>query len=216
MKSKSISRLEEKMQVLDPGTFRYQVLASAKDFKSSWIQLGQYLCSVYQDKRYKEWGYLTFEAYCGKEVGIRQATAVKLLKSYAFLEREEPSFLKEASNEDFRPTQIPSYEAVNTLRLAKDNQSVSKSDYASIREDVLEKAKEGKEVREKLRYVLKNIDDSRGTARRAPTDNDKAALAKRLVGGLSRAKADLIKLAFPKKVISQIDDLIEILSGYKT
>ena len=76
------------MGELDPQSFRYSVLEAARGFKSSWIDLGQLLYSVSKDKKYKDWGFLTFEAYCEKEVGIKQATAMKMLKSYYFLEKE--------------------------------------------------------------------------------------------------------------------------------
>ena len=94
------------MEGLEPGSFRYKVLDAAKGFKSSWIDLGQYLFSVYRDKSYREWGYLTFDAYCAKEIGIRQPTAMKLLKSYSFLEREEPSFLKREALDERQPNRI--------------------------------------------------------------------------------------------------------------
>src|SRR5258707_896036 len=112
-KTKSIQEIEERMQSLAPESVRYKVLDSARSFKSSWIALGQYLFTVYKDKLYKDWGYLTFEAYCGKEIGVRQATAVKLLKSYSFLEKEEPAFLRREALEERKPSQIPSYESVN-------------------------------------------------------------------------------------------------------
>src|SRR5487761_2441298 len=88
-KTKSIHNLEERMGHLEPESLRYQVLDAAKSFKSSWIQLGQFLFTVYKDKLYRDWAYQTFEAYCAKEIGIRQNTAIKLLKSYSFLEKEE-------------------------------------------------------------------------------------------------------------------------------
>ena len=81
---------------LEPGSFRYKVLDAARGFKSSWMELGQYLFTVYRDKLFKEWWYLTFEAYTAKEIGIKQPTAMKLLRSYSFLEKEEPVFLKKS------------------------------------------------------------------------------------------------------------------------
>ena len=85
MKTKSIDRLEEKMKGLDSESLRYHILESAKNFKSSWVNLGQGLYSVWKDKLYKEWGYSTFESFSAKELGIRKQTALKLLRSYYFL-----------------------------------------------------------------------------------------------------------------------------------
>ncbi len=144
------------METLEPGSLRYKVLDSARRFKSSWIELGQYLFSVYKDKLFKDWGYLTFEAYCSKEIGIKQVTAMKLLRSYSFLEHEEPSFLKRESFSERKPSQIPSVDSVNRLRLAKQNTRFSEDDYESLREEVLDQAKDDAEVKKKIQYILKN------------------------------------------------------------
>ena len=56
MKPKSIERIENQMLGLEEGSFRYQALACARDFKSSRIRLGQCLYTVYRDRRYKDRG----------------------------------------------------------------------------------------------------------------------------------------------------------------
>ena len=78
MKTKSLERLEEKMTGIEEGSIRYRVLQSAKNFKTSWIDLGQALYSVWKDKSYKGWGYMTFDAYSQKEIGIKKATAIAI------------------------------------------------------------------------------------------------------------------------------------------
>ena len=194
------------MEGLPPNSFRYKVLASAKNFKSSWIELGQYLFSVYKDKQFKEWGYLTFEAYCAKEIGIRQATAMKLLKSYAFLEREAPSFLKESSLEDKKPSHIPGYEAVNSLRLARENKNFPEKDYKDLRQDVLDHAKSEADVKKKVRYVLQiRLAES---SEQDPQER-KIYLMKRFLNGLVKVKSDFAEIGAPSKIIKQIDQLIE-------
>ena len=95
--TKSLEGISSKMESIDKESIRYRILNSAKNFKTSWIDLGQSLYSVWKDKLYKEWGYMTFEAYTAKEIGIKKPTAIKLLKSYYFLEREEPAYLRKDS-----------------------------------------------------------------------------------------------------------------------
>ncbi|MBI2094755.1 MAG: hypothetical protein HYT89_01130 [Candidatus Omnitrophica bacterium] len=206
-KPKSIHQLEERMEGLEPGSFRYKALDAARGFKSSWIELGQCLFSVYRDKSYREWGYLTFEAYCAKEIGIRQPTAVKLLKSYAFLEREEPAFLKREALEERQPSRIPGYESVNALRLAKDNKDLSPTDYEAIREEVLDHAKEDGEVKKKIRYILK------GGAKKSPgSDQEERALAiKGLRDGLERLKRRMAELGLPEKAVRKMEEILEII-----
>ena len=211
-KTKSIHQIEKRMEDLEPGSLRYKALDFARRFKSSWIELGQVLFSVYKDKLFKDWGYLTFEAYCSKEIGIKQTTAMKLLKSYSFLEHEEPSFLKPESFDDRKPSQIPSYESVNALRLAKQSDRLSEGDYESLREEVLDNAKEDVEVKKKIRYILKS---------NAPKDpieqkeDRKSQLMKRLVIGLSSSRNELKNLSCPEKILKKIDELVDLLSDFQ-
>ena len=209
-KTKSIHEIEERMGALDPGSFRYQVLDAAKRFKSSWIELGQHLFSVHKDKLFKDWGYLTFEAYCAKEIGTRQNTAVKLLKSYSFLEKEEPTFLKRETLDGRKPAHIPSYESVNALRLARQNDRVSEKEYQDLREEVLDEGREDAEVKKKLRYILKS---------RAPVKSEedrKTVVVKKLVSSLKTARDEMADLDFPRKLTKEIDALVEALLDFQS
>ena len=118
-------------------SLRSTILETAKDFKSSWITLGRYLYTVYQDKLYKEWGFREFETYCLKEVCIKMTTAQKMLRSYGFLEKEEPKFIKDNRYREEEPRRIPDYESVNVLRLAK-NRNLDEEDYDELKQKVLE------------------------------------------------------------------------------
>ncbi len=198
------------MGKLEPESFRYQVLGAAKSFKSSWIQLGQYLFTVYKDKLYRDWGHLTFEAYCAKEIGIRQATAVKLLKSYSFLEKEEPSFVREDAMEQRKPDRIPSFEAVNSLRLAHENEKISEDQYDDLRQDILEEGKEDAEVKKKIKYLLKA-----GDKKSASVTDDKNAQLKKLSLYLANYKNGISLLDIPPKVLKKLDELIEVLEDYQ-
>ena len=201
------------MESLDSGSFRYKVLDSARRFKSSWIDLGQYLFSVYKDKLFKDWGYLTFEVYCSKEIGIKQTTAMKLLKSYSFLEHEEPAFLKRQSLNDREPGRIPSVELVNALRLAKQSNRLSEDDYETIRGEVLDHVKEDAEVKKRIRYILK------AHAPKPSADEKetlKEALVKKFLSQLRTTRHEMGLLSFPAKTIQQIDDLVEVLENTQT
>ncbi len=211
-KTKSIHNLEERMSGLAPDSIRYKVLDSAKGFKSSWIELGQYLFMVYKDKLFRDWGYLTFEAYCSKEIGVRQVTAVKLLKSYSFLEKEEPQFLKRESMEERKPHQIPSLESVNALRLAKSNERLPEKDYQTIREDVLEKAREDADVKKKIRYILKSKGPKPSSAEEK--EERRTLVVKRLAQNLQSAKAEMTAFDAPQKLIKKIEELLELISDF--
>ena len=154
-KSKSLKSIEEKMENLDSGSLRYHILESAKNFKCSWIELGRSLYSVYKDKMYKEWGYVSFDVYVSRETGIRKQTAMKLLKSYYFLEKEEPQYLKNEYAASAEPAQLPSYESVNILRQAKNNKSLDEDDYANLKKEIFEKGRDAVELKKNLGVIIR-------------------------------------------------------------
>ena len=208
--NKSINRIQAQMENLSPESLRYRVLDSAKRFKSSWIELGQYLYAVYKDKLYKDWGHSTFEFYCSKEIGIRQQTAVKLLKSYTFLEKEEPNYLKERGADGQRPTGVPSLESVNALRLAHQSARISENDYEKIRMDVLEKGSEPEEVRKKIKYYLKP-----SAEKEVPEAERKNQAAKKMHAYLEISLGEFSKLSFPNKLLKKMEELLDLLADYK-
>ena len=207
--NKSINRIEDRMGSVAPDSLRYKVLESAKQFKSSWVELGQYLVAVYKDKLFKDWGYSTFELYCAKEIGIKQQTAVKLLKSYMFLEKEEPEYLK-ARGEERTPVELPSYESVNALRLAHQSERISEGDYEKVRADVLEKGNEPEEVRKKIKYYLKAAPE-----KQVPEADRKSAAAKKMHATLETALSEFSNLGFPNKLLKKIEELLDLLADYK-
>ena len=159
IKTKSIRGLEERMEDMDADTIRYRVLQSVKSFKTSWIDLGQTLYTVWKDKLYKDWGYTAFDAYSRKEIGIRKETALKLLKSYSFLEKEEPAYLKGEYNKEADASVIPTLESVDTLRLAARRKDIDKVDYAQIKKKVLEAGNDARDVKKDLTALIKQREE---------------------------------------------------------
>jgi len=132
-KSRAEIAIEDLMHKLEPGTPRFQVLESARRFKSSWVELGERLIAVGEQKLYREWGYITFEEYCAKEVRIKKPTALKLTRAYRFLEKEEPELL--ARREELRP--LPDYRSVDLLCKARE-EGLAEEPYHDLRKAVLE------------------------------------------------------------------------------
>jgi len=140
---------------IDSESIRGQLLANAKGFKTSWISLGQALYTVWKDKMYKEWGYEKFETYTAKEIGIRKETAIKLLRSYSFLEKEEPLYLKKDYNDVAETAKVPTYQSVDVLRLARDKKDLSSDEYSTIKKGVLEMGKDEHSVKRDLTSFMK-------------------------------------------------------------
>lgn len=188
---------------------RTKTVEIAKRHKASWIQLGQHLFSIYKNKLYKDWGYQAFETYCKKELNIRDTTASKLIKSYSFLEKEEPRIVKPDYTEEETPRKIPDYEAVNALRLAKNNRNIPTNEFAELRNDVLNEGKEVKEVRAQVKKIL---------ATHAPKETPelkeqkRGSILRRLIGFLNSAKTQLEdEDLVPDHVLKQIETLSQKL-----
>jgi len=134
---------------------RSEIRNHSKSFKTSWVNLGQALYGVWQDRLYYAWGYDKFEHYIEREVGLPKQLSVKLLKSYFFLEQEEPSYLKRDFQNNREAIQVPGLDAVNVLRLAKNNRELPRNDYMKLRKDVFEKGRDAAMVRRDLTAMIK-------------------------------------------------------------
>jgi len=155
-KSKGETAIEVLMTELDPESERYRILATAKRFKSSWVELGEKLLRLQTSGGFRDWGYASFEEYCQREVRIRKPTAEKLTQAYRFLEREEPELLA-------RPTEIrplPDYRSIDLLRQAQAD-DLPAEDYRKLRSAVMEEEKGHPAVLRQYREVTadKRLED---------------------------------------------------------
>jgi len=193
MTNKSLENLEEKMQDMDESSIRYHILQNAKSFKTSWVELGRALYTVSKDKMYKEWGYSSFDIYTAKEIGIRKQTAMKLLRSYYFLEKEEPEYLKKDYVESAEASKIPSYEAVDVLRQAKNKKSLDEKDYSSLKKEIFEKGKDAREVKKDLTAMMRQREELEPEEAR---EKKKVSTLRRFIGVLKSLKqeAEVLKL----------------------
>lgn len=206
--SKAIQRLDDRLAHVPPGTIRAEALEAAKRFKTTWIDLGRVLWTVWKDRAFREWGYLTFETYCAKEVGVRGPTAKKLLQSYSFLEREEPVALQRMHASP--PATLPHYEAVNALRLLKQRPAVPPARYQEVRAQVLEQGREPLDVRRGIRQLLEATQQDPDQARASR----RQAAIKRMLGTLKSLRVELSagKLV-PEKLLTDLDTLAERLEA---
>ncbi|MDD4899537.1 MAG: hypothetical protein PHT31_02880 [Candidatus Omnitrophica bacterium] len=205
-KSKSLENIEEKMQELDQGSFRYHVLENAKDFKSSWIELGRSLYTVLKDKLYRDWGYGSFDIYTVKEIGIRKQTAMKLLRSYYFLEKEEPAILKQENMDSQNAVAIPTYESVDVLRMAK-NKKIGAEEYQDLKKQVFEKGRDAREVKKDLTAIIRQRAELEPEEAR---EQRKTVTVRRLLGTLRSLKQEIeVGKLLPAGIIREAEALIK-------
>ncbi len=148
-KTKGELVIEQIMKQLDPASPRYRVLSVARQFKSSWVELGEQLSQVRNKGEFNDWGYTSFEDYCRDEVRIKKDTALKLTGAYSFLKKTEPEIL--VRNEQMLP--VPDYRSIDLLRQAQEEQQISEEQYQQLREAVIEKERSHPTVAKQFREL---------------------------------------------------------------
>jgi hypothetical protein len=197
------------MKDLDIGSLRYHILENAKNFKVSWVELGRSLYTVWKEKLYKDWGYSTLDAYAGKEIGIRKQTAMKLLKSYYFLEKEEPQYLKQEYIQNAQASRVPSYESVDLLRKAKSKKTLDTQDYADIKKGVFENGKDAQEIRKDLTALIRQRQELEPEE---AYERKRLATVRRFLGTLKALKKEVeIAKLLPGPLIEEINALVSKL-----
>ncbi|MEW6101218.1 MAG: hypothetical protein AB1481_02875 [Candidatus Omnitrophota bacterium] len=206
LKTKSIKSIEEKMASFDRESLRYRVLESAKNFKTSWIEFGRALYSAWKDKLYKDWGFGSFELYTAKEIGIRKETAMKLLRSYYFLEKEEPQYLKDDFIQNAETPALPGYDSVDVLRRAKNNKMLDEEDYLKLKKGIFEEGRDAVSIKRDLTQIIRQrreLDTEEVLRQR------KLATVKRFVGILKSLKKEIeISKLLPYPLIKEAQALI--------
>ena len=211
IKTKAIRNIEEKLENMDRDSLRYHILESARNFKSSWIALGQALYTVWKDKLYKDWGYGDFDIYTVREIGIRKQTAMKLLRSYYFLEKEEPQYLKTEESPAEGVAALPSFEAVDVLRQAKNKKEIDPRDYNNLKKDIFERGKDFREARKDLTSLIRQRQELEPEE---AWEKKKTAVVRRLLGVLKSLKqeAEISKL-LPAPILKEAAALISKLEA---
>jgi hypothetical protein len=203
---KGLDTIDRKIKESEDNPLRQHVLQCAKEFKTSWIELGRALYSVWKEKNYKEWGYTNFDAYVTKEIGIRKQTGMKLLRSYTFLEKEEPQYLKAEYNESADTAALPSYESVDVLRLAKNNKNLDTQDYAKLKKKVFDEGKDVSEVKQDLTQLIR---ERKELEPEEALEQRRVSVVRRFLGTLKAIKqeAQVGKLISPP-LLKEVEALI--------
>src|SRR6185503_16517898 len=94
--TKTDRQMEDRMIAVAGDPERADTLQKARAFKRTWLELAEALSSVNEKRLWEKWGFSDFDAYCRKELHLRQSTVAKLLGSYRFLETAAPRVIERA------------------------------------------------------------------------------------------------------------------------
>lgn len=199
-KTEAALEAAERQHADDPE--RAELLARARRFKASWLELAEGLSEVRKAGHWKRWGHPSFEEYTRKELHLRDETVAKLTGSFLFLQRRAPQVLQRDGVE----TPIPSYQAIDFLRQAEEQEHVPEEAKAEIRRRVIDEGAALPGITRKYRSVVFPLDDEEQKAK------DAASLrgaARRLRELLAETRAVTRKLAH--ETSETLDRLIEAL-----
>ncbi len=209
----SISKKKEEENKLETinDTLREEIHVYAKDFKTSWLNLGRHLYAVWQDKLFHAWGHDKFEDFTEKEVGIKKSLCLKLLKAYLFVEQDEPAYLSKEFGQDRETINIPGYDAVDALRLAKSKKDITAEDYAKLRSDVFTRGVDAGEVRKELTAMMK---ERKHVDPEEERENRHEAAVKKFISAIESFKKDMEALKLiPADLINEAKNLKGKLEG---
>lgn len=102
---------------------REQAKKALTQYRGAWVELGRLLNEVAYGGDYKEWGYDDFEVYCARELGLKKATAQKLMVSYNYMRKHQGKKLE--ALERGEEVILPSHETVALLDKAESDESKS-------------------------------------------------------------------------------------------
>lgn len=201
--------VERKKNNINAESLRIELMGYSKDFKVSWVQLGQGLYSVWRDKTFQVWGFDKFEDYVIRELGLKKSLALKLVKTYFFVEQEEPSYLKKEFGEDKKAVSVPGYEGLDVLRMARRHSELSREDYVKLRKDIFDKGKEASLVKKDLSAIIK---ERKQVDPEHERENRHQASVKRFLSALKNFKKDMdtLKLIEPD-IAQEAEELLQKL-----
>jgi len=188
---------------------REHVVEHVKLFKTSWVKLGQALYPIWKDKLFHVWGYEKFEYYAKEELGLKKETALKLLKTYFFMEQNEPAYLKEEFAKEREAVRVPGCDEANVLRLARNRKELNKEDYYKLHKAVFDEGKDAGALRKDLTAIMRE---------RKPVDPDEErqqrseAAIRKLANALKSFYNDMeaLKVA-PAELIEEAKELLKKL-----
>ncbi len=199
------------MKDIQQEDLRQHIMTHAKDFKLAWVSLGQGLYAVWRDKLFAGWGYEKFEDYVTRELGLKKPMALKLVKTYFFVEQEEPLYLKKEFSEEREASVVPGIEGLDVLRQARRHKELNKTDYVKLRKDIFEKGKDAVEVKKDLTALIKErkqLDPDEEREKRHQ------ASVKRFMSALKLFKKDMETLNLAEAgIIEEAEELLQKLEG---
>ena len=191
----------ERLHADDPE--RAELCARARRFKASWIELAEGLSTVRKSNVWKRWGFTSFEDYAKRELHLRQETVEKLTGSYTFLHARAPEVL----NRDGLERQIPTYQSIDFLRRAEEQEGAPAEVVAELRRRVLDDVAPLPSLSRQFKEVIFPLDEGEQRERQSGALRQTARRLKEQLDGTSAVPKSLAR-----EVGNALDKLIAALA----
>lgn len=185
---------------------RAELIARTRRFKASWLELAEALTHVRRDGTWRGWGFDSFEQYAARELKLRAETVDKLTGSYSFLQKRAPAVLRR----DGVSEAIPSYQAIDFLRRAEEQEGAPEEAVVAIRKMVLEEGAPLPSVAREYQDVVFPLDEAERSERDRATLRHAAA---RLRDALATTRA--VPRGLAGGVTEKLDELLLALENAK-
>lgn len=196
--TKTDRALEDRMLAVAGDSERVEVLARARAFKRSWIELAEALARVYETSVWSSWGFESFEAYCKGELHVTPSTAAKLLGSFRFLRASAPKIIARAREEPSAP--VPSMTAVDFVARATERGAADKQVMGEIRRAAFDEGADGPALARRFREVAFPISEEEESDRQR---KQLLSAARRLAQLVAEDGAPV-----PRKVAAAIEEAV--------
>ena len=156
--TKTDRKMEDAMLAAADDPERVDVLAKARHFKRTWIELAEALTGVYERESWVRWSFESFEDYCRKELHIKKGTVAKLLGSFRFMRAAAPEVIERTMREPAAP--IPSLQAVDFAARAKERGAADAETMGEIHQAVFEQGADAPTLSRRFKEVAFPVDES--------------------------------------------------------
>ena len=181
---------------------RAELIARARRFKASWIELAEALSSCQKSQRYTGWGYVSFEEYYRKELHLKTSTVNKLVGTYAFLRKSAP----EVFERDGVAQEYPSLQSIEFLRRAEEaaqQGNVATDLFAEVRRAIID---DNLPFGQLNRQFKESLFPSDIELERRKRQKEALRLAQKLIDALA-----VLEGSVPPEVLEQVEAAIAVL-----
>ena len=182
--TKTDREMAHTMEVVADDPERVSVLAKARHFKRSWIELAEALSVVKERESWMQWGFANFEEYYRKELHLKPGTVNKLLGSFRFLKTQAPQVLERSREEPEAP--IPSMQAVDFVARAVDRGAADAGTIKEIEQAAFVEGAEAPMLSRRFKEVAFPVDEDE---RRNKLRGQLTTVARRLASLIAEPEA---------------------------